>query len=256
MRDDWAIYSCITRSYDGLSPDLWDFGAGVLAVLFCDGAPPASRDLEYHRLRSPPRLTQGADINRWHKCFPHLVLPEHRYSTYVDGNVRIQGDFGALLRAFTSTGCALGVFRHPRGNSLVDEAIACQNLKKFDSWDVQRIVPQLRYYRMRGIDLERTISGNYFIMRDAADPRLITAMSLWWSQLFEFTKRDQISLGFALLEAGVEWCFLDDLAVDVSITRIPHRGRVETAFRELAASMRPGKWNRRRIWQMIDAEPS
>jgi hypothetical protein len=68
------------------------------------------------------------------------------------------------------------------------------------------------------------VTANYLIVRDHDHPALPLAMSLWWSQLFEFTKRDQMSLSYALWKVGLPWVFLDDSAriYRQDITRARH----------------------------------
>jgi hypothetical protein len=205
--------------------------------------PGSASGWEVRPLASPPRLTSGHDVNRYHKVFPHRVLTA-RYSVYQDGNIRYRGDVGALVDRLRETGAALGLFRHPEGRTLAEEPEACRRFRKFDAWDAARAAAQLDGYAAEGLDLQQAIGTNYLLVRDHAHPGLALASSLWWSQLFEHTKRDQLSLPYVLWKTGLPWVFLDDgPEIDPGqVERVGHRRslvrRATDRVRRLMASYR------------------
>ena len=252
-RGDYAAYCCVVGRYDRECAPQPDEDECLPIILFSESVHVASDGGQRRPLCAPPYVGTAFGINRWHKCFPDLCLPEYRYTAYFDGNVRWRGSLPALFEAFKASGMALAIFRHPRGHDLLDEAVACRNYMKFDALDCEKVVSQFRFYRACGFPLTQTVGANYFILRDSAHPYVNHAMSVWWEQLQAFTKRDQLSLLYALREAELPWCFLEDLGIDFSVHRVPHRGRGKTAVRELWGRLRPRKWTRERLLDLIGA---
>lgn len=228
--DSVVAYTCITGRYEKWSAVPGDFtGCGQL-VLFSDGG--KRKGWERHQYASPPRLKSGHDINRYHKFFSHLLFPQARFSVYLDGNVAYNGHVMDLVSCVREAGAALGVFTHPEGRTLREEVRACEALGKFDSFDRGRLERQLQHYLSEGMDLDEPIGANYLIVRDHSHPGLPLAMSLWWSQIFEFTKRDQLALPYVLWKSELPTVFLDDApGIDAGkVVRIAHRKGMITRF--------------------------
>lgn len=207
--DSAFVYTCVTGGYDR-TRHLGVSERGMPFLYFTDRPRSAPSGWEPAELMSPPRLISGHDINRYHKIFPHRIAKYRRYSIYIDGSISYDGDFGSLLERFRKAGVALAAFRHPAGRSLEEEFEACLQKGKFDAHDLRLHDRQRSEYRAEGLRLDRPITANYLLVRDHDHPLLKDAMSLWWSQLFEYTKRDQLSLGYALWRTGIPWAFLDE----------------------------------------------
>lgn len=232
-----VVYTCIAGKYDKhLMPV--EPVPGVRFVCFTDstGYLKAS-GWEVLPLASPARLTGGHDINRYHKFFPHRILPSTEWSIYIDGNIRFGGDWHAMVARVRDANAGLGVFWHPGGHDLTAEIAACNRYGKFDERDRSVIDSQITFYAGQGVDLDLPIPTNNVIVRDHKAPGLNLAMSLWWSQLFEFTKRDQISLPFVLEQSGLRWQPLDGggginpALVQVAWHRPPLRTRIKKRLR-------------------------
>jgi hypothetical protein len=138
----------------------------------------------------------------------------------------------------TSAKAAIGVFRHPNRRTVREEAQACRDNLKFDSFDKRRVGAQLAFYESEGFNLETPVSANYLIVRDHAYPGLPLTMSLWWSQLFEYTKRDQMSLNYVLWKTGTPWVFLDD-APGIDSTDLVRVGHKRSIARRIKGRVRP-----------------
>ncbi|AJP73895.1 glycosyltransferase domain-containing protein [Sphingomonas hengshuiensis] len=221
MTDDRIIvYTCVSKNYDrALMPV--PASDAVRFVCFTDS--PAylrAPGWEVRAVESPERLQSGHDINRYHKFFPHRLFPDARWSIYLDGNLRYAGDWRALVDRVAAAGAGLGAFWHPEGHSLAQEIEACRRLK-FDARDTACVDRQIALYVGDGARLDAPIPTNNLLVRDHAFPGLADAMSLWWSHLFEFSKRDQISLLHALAQRSVPWQPLDgDGGVDPALVSV------------------------------------
>lgn len=202
------VYTCIAGLYDReLMPVSEE--TGLKFVCFSDTPTKINASgWEMRPIRSPSRLSSGHDINRFHKLFAHRLFPTYRWSVYLDGNVRFDGRFADLVARLKLSGHALGAFWHREKHTLLSEVAACKE-HKFDRRDSQVIDAQLLQYEMAGLSLDQPIPTNNLLVRDHASDRLPDAMSIWWSHLFEYSKRDQISLLYALKQTGLGWEPLD-----------------------------------------------
>lgn len=218
-----VAYTCITRGYEKWNTIPGDFTGFDRLVLFSNGA--RRKRWESNRFVSPPRLKSAHDINRYHKFFPHLLFPQVRFSVYFDGNVAYDGTVMDLVSYVRETGAALGLFVHPEGRTMREEVEACERLGKFDEFDRVRITDQVERYTNDGFDPDQPIRANYLIVRDHMHPDLPLAMSLWWSQIFEFTRRDQLALPYVLWKTGLPNVSLDQgPGIDANkLLRIAHK---------------------------------
>lgn len=219
-----AVYTCVTNNYDHIIPqhseeDNVDF------FFFTNDNNIKPSSWKITKPISPPRLTNGHDINRFHKFFPHQFLHSYRYSIYMDGNVKYSGKFHDLVEKLKDHNLALAAFSHPCDRSVETEANACMNRNRLDSHDREKIGNQLIYYKSDGFNLATPISENNLIIRDHHHPALPFTMSIWWSQLFEFSKRDQISLQYAIWKTQLPFGFIDlDLNINHSLlTKEKHK---------------------------------
>lgn len=243
-----VVYTCIAGLYDReLMPVKHE--PGVEFVCFTDTPGKLNAPgWDLRKPQSPARLTDGHDINRFHKLFANRLFPEHRWSIYLDGNLRFHGQFHGLVKRLENSEQALGAFWHRNGHTLGVEVDACRR-HKFDQRDAEVVRAQLKHYEAAGIALDQPIPTNNLLVRDHVAPGLSDAMSIWWSHLFEFSKRDQVSLLYALKAAGAGWQPLDgegDDAVDTALVETvwhkPALGkRIERRLRKHFGITRKGK---------------
>jgi Protein of unknown function (DUF616) len=199
---DRIVYSVITGGYDvPLPPRRLD--PGLRLVLFTDAPPQGRSQWEIRPLPPEAQHLAPALANRWAKFFAHKLFPDIRHSLYLDGNLRILGPLEPLFGAFAASGAAMGLCRHPWHQDIAAEAEACRRDGKFSPEDLDRLGPQLARYRASGFDFTGEVTENGAILRDHAHPGLAPAMDLWWQELMQGTRRDQISLPWVRLESGL-----------------------------------------------------
>ena len=222
--DEIVVYTCIAGPYDHISEAHEE--PGVQYICFTDQEGELPRPWQKHEFRSPPAIRSGRLINRYHKLWPHLLFPDHRYSVYIDGNVTYSAPFRSVIDALADRRLGLATFAHPRDpHSLSDEVAACLRADKFTRDDLAALEAQLAFYERVNMPSKPRIPAGYFLARDHENPRLATSMQLWWKQLLEFTTRDQISLPYVLWRSGLPWGFLDTLLPHSSerLVRRAHR---------------------------------
>ncbi len=228
----FVAYTCVIGGYDQLqeggAPASAQAAPDAKFLYFSDQSNARLPEpWQVRPLSSPPELQTAHAINRYHKFFPHRVLPECEVSIYHDGNIRFDADYATLVARLRSLGAAVGAFRHPAKRSLNDELAACVAQDKLDANQLATARDQLARYAAEGFDCDAVISANYLLVRDHSHPALDQAMTLWWEQITTHAPRDQLSLGYALATAGLPFAFLDDSSNTSGVVppvRAPHRG--------------------------------
>lgn len=205
-----VVYSVVVANYDMVFPPKTRT-QNVRYLLFTDCVKEVNGwDIVDLDRRLPD--TEPALINRWYKFFPHKVIGNADYSIYIDGNIRITADLDPIIREFKDSRAAIGLFKHSTRDNIVQEANACRRHGQLDFRDNELVEKQLRRYTAEGLPAARTLTENSIIFRWHRHPALEAAMQLWWTQLKEFTKRDQLSLPYVLWKNDVpfhrwEWSF-------------------------------------------------
>lgn len=195
-------------------------------------------------LASPATVRSPVLINRYHKLFPHSVLPKVDWSIYIDGNFRITGDISELVMKTREAGRVLACPRHPARSTIVDEIEACEAFGKFDELDRVRAREQLSFYKKEGFPLDHPLSANYLIIRNHQAPDMDTVMRLWWRQLLLFTKRDQISLPYVMWKTNLAMLLLEENA------SAPNRYFTSFGHREkgLSGLWQEVRWRQDQVW--------
>lgn len=196
-----VIYSCISGRYDTLKiPEV--LNPNFDYVLFTDQ--PISglgifdvRPLPYFHI-DPTRSA------RYVKTHPHILLPEYDTAIWIDASIITTSDLSPLVERFHKSSKALGVIPHPDRHSVYQEAEACLKLNKDEGSLIQS---QIQHYVELGFK-GRGLVESGFMMFDLNNKMTTSFLNCWWREIDTYSKRDQLSLSFALEEVGVKPFFL------------------------------------------------
>jgi GT2 family glycosyltransferase len=193
-----AIYTAISDNYDSVKlPELPDPRFDYL--LFTD-APRSGGDV----WRVRPMTAYDTDpvrMARYVKTHPHLLLGEYRYAIWIDSNLGILGDIHALLEMFVQSGKPVAAILHPYRTSIDEEVEACIAAGRDDTAVMRE---QVARYREVGFACQDLIESN-LMMFDLANPCVPAFLDRWWSEIDRGSKRDQLSLNYALAKTGLDW---------------------------------------------------
>lgn len=150
-------------------------------------------------------------LSRRPKTLPHEYLTQYDTSLYIDNIVTFKRlpNSSDLL---TSDSYLFRVFLHGNRENLFHEADVIA-LLGYENIDV--ICTQLDFYaQFCSIDTITPISTCTVILRTHHHPNLIEFGITWWEQILNFSKRDQLSFDFTVLQTGCRIDYFDGLMSD------------------------------------------
>lgn len=198
-----VIFSCNTGGYDEPVP------APSLPfvdrfVMFSDRPDVVWPGWEVLPTQSPAQVKHLRLISKWHKFFGARLFPDATVAVWLDGNTRPTRRLRSLIAEFTASGARLGVAVHPQRQDLQSEAHACERLGKFADGEAALARDQLARYARLGMPSDaRLLATALMMFRHASDPELQEAMALWWDEVSHYSRRDQLSLPYALWRSGL-----------------------------------------------------
>jgi hypothetical protein len=225
--DKLIVYTYLNTDYDWLLPPIWS-STQVQYICFTDEPGLKCEGWDVRYLSSFAGLCGGKMGNRYCKFFPWNLLPSHDWSIYIDANIRLLKDPTAIMNQITSRGVEMGIFQHPDRNNVWQEADACKMLGKISTDEYPVLERQLLRYHNEGLPFQSGLTENGVIIRAGRSDRLGSVMKLWWAELNNGVKRDQISLPYVLWKT------------QTSIYRIPGSFRKNNPYFRIVAHRKKG----------------
>lgn len=190
----FIVYTVITGDYDELNepevvPDAVEY------ICFTD-----SHRIKSHawRVIHIDSVEDPIDINRMIKLRPHRFLPEHEYSLYMDGNVRIIGDVSRVMEKYALS-AKVAAPRHPFRKCMYEEAAACIAGGKGNETKIREVMDR---YRAIGCPDQLPMFEMHILFRQTFDEEVVSLMEDWWREYNRGPKRDQLSFPFVMWKSG------------------------------------------------------
>ena len=193
-----AIFSAITNGYDSLKlPERLDPDFDY--VLFTDSPAPDTGIWEIRPIVSfHSDLTRAA---RFVKTHPHTLLQEYDVAVWIDSNIMILGDLDPLIREVLASEVPLGAIPHPSRESVYDEVVSCSNRGKDE---ISVMEEQIEKYRSESFSHSDLIESNFLVF-NIRHEKIKALLDAWWREIDLHSRRDQLSLNYALFRAGAGW---------------------------------------------------
>jgi hypothetical protein len=140
-------------------------------------------------------------LSRRPKAMPHEYFPDDEFSLYIDNTVK----FKRLPQSSDlplPPGPPMRGFKHATRNNPREEAMAVAMLG-YD--DTATLVRQMDFYKSQGPleDLTPLTTGTV-LMRRHHEQSVRQFGTIWWENILAFSKRDQLSIAYALQSAGLD----------------------------------------------------
>lgn len=145
-----------------------------------------------------PLVSESQTQSRAFKMLPHLFFEEHSISVWIDGNLEIREPAITYLK-FLDDG-PIAASKHPYRDCLYEEGMVCIKRGKDKA---EKISAQLDKYSNAGFPRNFGLTENSVLIRKHLDASVIKLMETWWSEFYNGSKRDQLSLAFAEWKTGV-----------------------------------------------------
>ncbi len=201
-----AVYTSITKGYDNLiSPDFISDKCDFFC--FTDDENMSSNYWQVILLKNE---FNGDDVRfaRHIKLFPHVYLPEYRYTVWIDGNIGIVANIYSLVSTYFMK-YSFVTFKNPSRNCIYDEAkeciVRCKDKRKI-------IVEQMRNYKRNNYPENNGLIESNFIFRDSTCLSMKNVMNEWWEQISRYSRRDQLSFNYVAWKYNFNYLALNENA--------------------------------------------
>jgi hypothetical protein len=223
-----VIYTALFGGYDRLleQPPV----EGTRFVCFTDDPSMRSRSWEIRVVPPAPHPRRAA---RAVKTSPHLHVPDHEWSIWVDARLSIRSDDFAerLVTAAQSTGMA--VMAHRQRHDLYEEA---EHVYRMGFDTSPALLNQIARYRARGMPEGTGLYSTMAMARRLADPAVRHVDERWGQEIEAGSVRDQVALPFVLWESDFEPGVID---LD------PYQNELYVLHHHLQTRRYPPQWRRR-----------
>ncbi len=192
-----VIYTCVFNEYDKLKEPRIKLESARY-ICFTDN--PGLRSDIWEIVVLDDHLENPRRVSRLPKLLPHKYLPDHDFSIYLDGTLRLGNVSGKRLIAECLGEAEIGLYPHHARNCLYEEAAYCVSVGKETA---DSVTPQLERYEDAGFPRKYGLFENALIVRKNT-ARVRELNELWWREYSNGSQRDQLSLMYCLWHTGIQ----------------------------------------------------
>lgn len=192
-----CVYTCITGGYDKLiEPRImtagWDY------ICFTDNKALKSNRWKVVYIENTYEL-DNTRFNRMVKILNHKFVGDYDVSIYIDGNYQIMNNLDVFMSKYGNAEQCLVIAEHPKRKCVYEEATVCKQLNKDDNVMIDSVTKR---YREEGMPVNFGLTQNGILIRKK-DENAKKFMELWWSEVKDHSKRDQLSFAYVNWKYGL-----------------------------------------------------
>ena len=148
------------------------------------------------------------------KAKPHEYFPKHDLSLWVDANFLIKSDLNTFVEKTNNLSDAnMLLFQHDQGRDCIyDEAQVIINHKKDDP---NIVFEQMQRYRNENYPANNGLTANSILLRRHNSDDISALSNLWWDEIKNYSRRDQLSFCYCLWKQSVKYYLLKYPNVDI-----------------------------------------
>ena len=152
--------------------------------------------------------------NGLYKILPHKFLSEYDYSIYIDGNMKIRADIDELVYKYLlNSNIAFMNHKYTKNDSrscLYDEADAIINMSDRNYKDDPEIIlNQIRKYKNNNYPINNGLICGGIILRKHNENDVVKAMKIWWEEVQNGSKRDQLSFNYSAWKTNLYFTWIE-----------------------------------------------
>ena len=145
-------------------------------------------------------------LSRFPKLLPHKTyLSKYEYSLYIDANILIKDSFiYDRFKELAEHNILIALLQHPFRDCVYQEAYVCIAALKGGWIDILR---QILFLKRKKYPKHFGLYEANVIFRKHNIPDVIEMDETWWKTFMNYSKRDQLSLVYALRESSLKISF-------------------------------------------------
>ena len=196
-----VVYTCITGGYDNILEPTF-VTEGIDYVCFTDDKTLKSKTWKFRPI--PEELLSFSKVKQQRavKILAHRYLSEYDISIWVDGAVVVKGDINEYIKSLDLTNYSVFIPEHPARKCIYAEKEACVKIKKIKGDEITLAEKQMKRYKDEGFPANYGLVQSNIMVRRHNDPYSMKLMEKWWSELKDYSHRDQLSFNYALWKCG------------------------------------------------------
>lgn len=199
-----AIYTAVFGNKDEVKGPLnYKFEKGIDYFLITDTE--KTKATVYNIIVKKPIYEDITKNARYYKVNGLDIFREYDYVVWHDANIQIIDDKILSLLPYVENN-EIAFFKHLERNCVYDEAIKCIELEKDYPF---KIFKQIMYYYKKGI---KNNTGLYATGLFVVNRKIINQefLNVWWSEIEHKSRRDQLSLPYALSAYNIQPYIIKD----------------------------------------------
>ena len=163
---------------------------------------------------TPPEHTDPVRSAKIFKAKPHEYFPDHEVSLWVDANFLIKSDLNLFLEITNNLeGANMSLFQHDQGrNCIYDEAEIIIHDKKDDP---EIVNSQMEKYKSENYPKNYGLTANSILLRRHNSDDITELSDLWWEEIDNYSRRDQLSFCYCLWKKSVKYYLLRYPDIDI-----------------------------------------
>lgn len=196
-----VVYTCITGGYDNiLEPSF--VTPGVDYICFTDNLNMKAKTWKLKPI--PEELLSYSKVKqqRGVKILAHRYLSDYDISIWVDGAVIVKGNIKEYIGTLDFNNYSVFIPEHPARKCIYKEKDACVRIRKIKGDEIALAEKQMKRYRDDGFPENYGLVQSNIMVRRHNDPYSKDLMEQWWSELKNYSHRDQLSFNYALWKQG------------------------------------------------------
>lgn len=209
-----AVYTCVIGGYDKIKSHYQC--PGVDYYLVTD-----NREIKdavgYKKVLYMTATDDHTKTSRYVKTHPHVFLPEYEYTIWMDGSMAAISDPRELLVYLNDNDiCVLkprDEVLSKRGDPyfevccIENEMRACTALGKDDPIIMGS---QIQKYFNEGYPKNNGLVETGLMVRRNSE-KIKKTMETWWTEIYNHSKRDQLSFGYSLWKNNIKFSYMPSL---------------------------------------------
>lgn len=217
--DRIAVYTSIYGEYDSLCEPLYVDPNCDYYILTNQEVPENSiwKKIEFE---FPQKINTNFLKNRYVKMFPHKIFSNYRYSLYIDGNITVVSAVSLYLNEFAPVS-GIAMHKHPASGNLYDEIDACLMTGKIKYEESVQLKEKLI---KEGFPQNFGMFECNIILRDHKNEACSKIMEMWWNELLDGVKRDQLHFTYTLFKMGYKYSNIALLGMNMNMNPMFIRG--------------------------------